>query len=80
MGEGGCFGELALLRNEPRAATVVALTTSQTLTLSRDQFNKILGGLGQASCYDTGWGCQCATVLLGAGRPASSQAAANGEL
>ena len=29
IGEGSCFGELALLRQDTRAATVIALTSAQ---------------------------------------------------
>ena len=47
IGEGSCFGELALLRQDKRAATVVALTDAKVLVLSRDEFNKTLGTLVQ---------------------------------
>ena len=39
------FGELALLRNEPRATTVKALTTVDLLGLSRNDFARLLGPL-----------------------------------
>ena len=39
------FGELALLRGEPRAATVVALTDTSVLMLAREDFNILLGPL-----------------------------------
>ncbi|GLI69549.1 hypothetical protein VaNZ11_014092 [Volvox africanus] len=45
--EGGCFGELALLRSDVRAATVLATADSSVLTLSREQFTKLLGNLTQ---------------------------------
>ncbi|KXZ43473.1 hypothetical protein GPECTOR_89g493 [Gonium pectorale] len=45
VAEGGCFGELALLRSDVRSATVVALSESSVLTLSRDQFTHLLGNL-----------------------------------
>lgn len=40
------FGELALLNNEPRAATVKVLSeTAKTLTMDRESFNMLLGPL-----------------------------------
>ena len=39
------FGELALLRNEPRAASVKAVTAVDLLALSRDKFVQLLGPL-----------------------------------
>ncbi|KAG2497546.1 hypothetical protein HYH03_004293 [Edaphochlamys debaryana] len=45
VGEGGCFGELALLRAEARAATVMALSDATALSLSREQFTRLLGNL-----------------------------------
>ncbi|KAL0041624.1 hypothetical protein WJX79_009879 [Trebouxia sp. C0005] len=39
------FGELALLRGEPRAATVAALTGASVLMLARQDFNILLGPL-----------------------------------
>lgn len=39
------FGELALLRGEPRAATVAALTDTSLLMLARQDFNQLLGPL-----------------------------------
>jgi len=44
--EGSFFGELALLKNEPRAATVEATTKCQLLSLERAAFNRLLGGVG----------------------------------
>jgi CRP/FNR family transcriptional regulator, cyclic AMP receptor protein len=42
MGPGEAFGELALLTDAPRAATVVADTDVLVLCLSRTAFNKVL--------------------------------------
>jgi len=42
LGPGGYFGELALLRNEPRAATVTASTDVKLLTISREHFSQVL--------------------------------------
>lgn len=39
------FGELALLRGEPRAATVAALSDTSLLMLARQDFNQLLGPL-----------------------------------
>ena len=43
--EGSYFGELALLRGEPRAANVKAITKLKTVTLNRDSFMRLLGPL-----------------------------------
>jgi CRP-like cAMP-binding protein len=42
LGPGEAFGELALLIDAPRAATVVADTDVLTMCLSRSAFNKVL--------------------------------------
>ena len=43
IGQGGYFGEAALLSGEPRNATVTVLTPSTFLTLSRPQFQALIG-------------------------------------
>lgn len=45
LGAGQYFGELALLRNEARAASVKAVTAVDLLALSRADFVRLLGPL-----------------------------------
>lgn len=40
---GDYFGELALIRNEPRAANVIAKTHVSVVTLDRHSFKRLLG-------------------------------------
>lgn len=42
---GEYFGELALLRNEPRAANVIAITKVKVVCLDRNSFKRLLGPL-----------------------------------
>jgi CRP/FNR family transcriptional regulator, cyclic AMP receptor protein len=42
LGAGEFFGELALLDGKPRSATAVAMETTRTLTLRRDDFQEFL--------------------------------------
>ena len=42
---GGFFGELALLKNEPRAASIIADTNCRCLSLDRMAFKRLLGPL-----------------------------------
>ncbi|BBN20209.1 cAMP-dependent protein kinase regulator [Marchantia polymorpha subsp. ruderalis] len=42
---GDYFGELALLNDAPRAATVTALTKCKVVSINRDQFKRLLGKL-----------------------------------
>ena len=45
LAEGDFFGEMALLRAEPRAATVTAAGHLKCLTLARITFTRLLGPL-----------------------------------
>ena len=46
LGPGAFFGELALLRDEPRAATVTALEPVEVLTLSKEIFMQVRKNIG----------------------------------
>lgn len=47
FGPGDLFGEVALLKNTKRAATITATTTVEVLHLSRRRFERMLGPLSQ---------------------------------
>ena len=42
---GDYFGELALLRNEPRAANIIAVSKLKCVSLERNSFKRLLGPL-----------------------------------
>mmetsp|Transcript_107677 Transcript_107677/g.195930 ORF Transcript_107677/g.195930 Transcript_107677/m.195930 type:complete len:1208 (+) Transcript_107677:133-3756(+) len=54
-GPGDLFGELALLANKPRAATITAVTRVEVFKLSRRKFERMLGSMSMlhAASYKT---------------------------
>lgn len=46
-GPGDYFGELALLKNEPRAANVIAQSKLKVVSLDRNSFQRLLGPLDE---------------------------------
>ena len=44
---GDYFGELALLKNEPRAANIIAKTKLRVVSLDRNSFKRLLGPLDE---------------------------------
>jgi len=49
LGPGDSFGEMALLTGAPRSASVAALTDTRLITLSKEQFDKILRNYPEVS-------------------------------
>jgi len=48
--EGVCFGEMALLENEPRSATVTAATECQVWEIGREDFMALIGQNRDLGC------------------------------
>ena len=46
--DGECFGEMALLLNQPRSATVRAVSDCDLLVLEADDFRRIVADFPQA--------------------------------
>ena len=44
---GEYFGELALLKNEPRAASIIATTQLKVAMIDRNSFKRLLGPLDE---------------------------------
>ena len=42
-GQGDYFGERSLMKNEPRAANIIATSTMQVVALDRHSFKRLLG-------------------------------------
>lgn len=69
------FGERSLMHDEPRGASVTALTDMQLLVLDRDTFNAILGPMEKAMKHSKSNEVRLRGVQPGVGRAAVSQVA-----
>lgn len=54
LSPGNCFGELALISNEPRKATVTAIDSLNCYTIDKQTFTSVLGTLKDAETQSTG--------------------------
>mmetsp|Transcript_15644 Transcript_15644/g.27281 ORF Transcript_15644/g.27281 Transcript_15644/m.27281 type:complete len:806 (-) Transcript_15644:1313-3730(-) len=54
LGEGDYFGERSLMKQEPRAADVIAVTDTDCLVLDRESFNALLGPLTEVLDFNLG--------------------------
>jgi CRP-like cAMP-binding protein len=54
LSAGSYFGELALISNEPRKATVTSVTALQCYTIDKLTFTSVLGSLKEAETQSTG--------------------------
>ncbi len=48
--EGVCFGEMSLLENEPRSATVTALTECSLMEMGREEFFQLIRQNSEMGC------------------------------
>ena len=51
--EGVCFGEMSLLENEPRSATVTALTECLLMEIGREDFMRLIKQNGRHGLQDS---------------------------
>jgi MFS family permease len=65
--EGGCFGEIAMLRDVPRTANVTAVKDSRVYVLDRDAF--LAAVTGNAAAHAAGHGLADARLARAAGAP-----------
>ncbi|GBG30401.1 cAMP-dependent protein kinase regulatory subunit [Hondaea fermentalgiana] len=52
FGAGDWFGEIALITDRPRAASVIAETAITALAIARDRFTRVFGPLTEVLCRD----------------------------
>ena len=50
--DGSSFGELALLEQKPRAATIRCLTNSHFMVLSKNDYNRVIGKIERRTYND----------------------------
>lgn len=63
LGPGDYFGELALLNNSPRAATIKAQTAVECLVLEAASFNRLLGPLDEILKHNQGKYCHSSSPV-----------------
>ena len=63
---GAYFGELALIKNQPRAATITAVTDCKCLVMDRAAFTRLLGPMNDILARQADVYHKCVGVVLGA--------------